>query len=513
MKYSIVIGNSYSQVYPSLSPEIFNKIDLALSYDSDGARFTTMFQNGGWDGKVHLFYKSQKFPTGLLNDVINILRGSQIEYELKYPTLPPTSFQDISDLEKLPYKPWPHQLAAIKQIMGYNRGLIQIATGGGKTYVIALTCRMINTKTLVLTQKLELLYQLREYIEKYTGVKVGIFGDGKYEPGDITVAMIQSLLAAYGDMKKEKIKQDSDDTDDAKSLKLLENKENRDKIFKDLILTPKMVIIDECHHVAARGAYKLIQKMNSAFWRYGFSATTYGYRADNRDCFIRAGIADVIYTATPHDLIKQGLLIPIEIIFVHYNHGRSKGASNYNLFYTDKVSTNPERNLLAIKIAKKMVEKGYQVLIAVQRIAHGDFLLEGLKKVMGEDKVIFLNGSEESDMRNKYLHDFKNGSLPILISTVINEGVDIPSLACIINVRAEEAKISTIQLIGRAMRIHPGKAISYYFDIYDYNIKWLTSHSKKRKQHILEEGFAIQEVPAGNIEEYVEKNVKIRILR
>jgi superfamily II DNA or RNA helicase len=490
-KYSIVINNSFCSISPTLSKEVFHAIDNALSFALEDMWYCTTVQNGTWDGKVHLFNKWQKFPTGFLPEVMGILQQYNISNQtirhnnISLPYAKPLSLPNIG------ITLWDHQKEALNKLASNNRGLIQIATGGGKTLVMALACSLIDTKIIVLTQKLDLLYQLRDYINDYIGIKPGIFGEGNYEKGQITVAMIPSLLEVI-DAKKE-LKELPKEEIDKKTEKLLQNLKIKQEIYEDLIQNTKMVIVDECHRVAAKGTYKLIQRMNNAYWRYGFSATAYGYRTDKRDFLIKAAIGDVLYSIKPMELISKGLLTPVDITFVKYNHHKAKSFSQYTLFYEQRVATEPNRNYLVIQIAREMLKKGHKVLIAVERLTHGDILKDALQQL--GYTAVFINGAEPGKVRKQYIEDFKNNKIDIIISTVINEGVDIPFLDCIINARAEASKIAWIQLIGRALRKFNGKEKAYIFDIYDHNIKWLEKHSKERVKYLLEEGYTYKIAP------------------
>jgi superfamily II DNA or RNA helicase len=87
-------------------------------------------------------------------------------------------------------------------------------------------------------------------------------------------------------------------------------------------------------------------------------------------------------------------------------------------------------------------------------------------------------------MRTASVGDFKKGKLPVLISTLMGEGVDIPNLSHIINCRGEESAISVIQLLGRAMRTdpnNPNKKRAICVDIADRYERWLGSHAESRQ--------------------------------
>ena len=136
-----------------------------------------------------------KFPTGLLWDVLDMLDVEEIKYKLKYefeftePTYNPEDI--IGDIEKRDY-----QLDCVKKAIDEKRGYFLIATAGGKTEVARMIIQCINQPTLYLVHLKELLYQTRKSFAQSLGLKekeIGTIGDGKRIIRPITIAMVQTL--------------------------------------------------------------------------------------------------------------------------------------------------------------------------------------------------------------------------------------------------------------------------------------------------------------------------------
>lgn len=241
------------------------------------------------------------------------------------------------------------------------------------------------------------------------------------------------------------------------------------------------VLAHNCHHLGAISSYVLLKNLSNAYWRYGFSATAYGFRDDKRDFYIKAAIGDLIARVTTTDLVKAGHLVPTDIIEVPYSHrGKRYPRDSYTEYYTKAVVENEERNKKIVEIAYDLYNRGENILIAVQSINHGKQLTKYLEYLVGPKHVKFLYGEDKNAYRKEVLKIFKEKRLPILISTLISEGVDIPHLSVTIAARGEKSKIATIQLMGRSMRTHPGKTKALYIDIMDYGSRWLTNHSNTR---------------------------------
>ncbi len=110
------------------------------------------------------------------------------------------------------------------------------------------------------------------------------------------------------------------------------------------------------------------------------------------------------------------------------------------------------------KIVRMCEAKGDSVLIAVSHVNH----VNKLKELLPEAKV--MTGEDGSDRRKKVLEKFRSKEINVVISTLLGEGVDIPSLNAVINAAGGR---DIRQLVGRALRKHPGKTVAKIYDFVD----------------------------------------------
>lgn len=268
------------------------------------------------------------------------------------------------------------------------------------------------------------------------------------------------------------------------------------------------ICVHNCHHLGANSSYMLVQSMENAYWRYGFSATAFGYRDDGKDFFVKAAVGDVLVKVTTSDLVDDGILVPTDVIMLNYSHaGHHYPKDSYTDYYTKAVVENEERNKLIIRAAHHLYRAGKPVLIAVQRVDHGKWMELAMRHLAGEQNVRFLHGEDSPSYRTETLKLFAEGKLPVLISTLISEGVDIPHLAYIIGGRGEESRIATIQLMGRGMRSYPDKKKAVYVDIMDYRTKWLGRHSRTRDRLFRSErAFNLVSIESDQFADYLRSN-------
>ena len=101
----------------------------------------------------------------------------------------------------------------------------------------------------------------------------------------------------------------------------------------------------------------------------------------------------------------------------------------------------------------------------------------------------------EFSERKQILEDFGNKKIKILISTVVNEGVNIPSMDVIIMAGGGKSNKQTVQRVGRALRKAEGKSEAVIIDFMDADGGMLQRHSKARlKTYRKESEFEIKEI-------------------
>ena len=228
-------------------PDIIKEFDLQMSYNVQGFNFMNKYNNH-WDGRQRLFTKNHYFPIGLLSMAKSILKKKGCSFQIKDNRdqvvygIP----QMISSASNL--TPRDYQTDVVNLAYQQGGGIIKMATGAGKTLVIAMLAAQYNIKTVIYVIGIELLYQMKETIEEaYPNLKVGLVGDGNCDIQDITIATIWSAANAFGE-KADII--DSDLTPFSKT-KDKESVANKNKI-KDMIRGAELIIVDECQDCGAQ---------------------------------------------------------------------------------------------------------------------------------------------------------------------------------------------------------------------------------------------------------------------
>lgn len=418
----ILIGNSYSQI-KGLTSGTFSELRKILSYETNPK---AAYYSGGFSRPKYLLDKKGFFPTGLLYLVRHFRPGVLVTDARLKPKMTPDMFK----LNLGPINPYLDQIAAAEHATSCHRGGIVLPTGTGKSLVIALIASRLNVKTLVVVPSLEIKKQLKSSLN-------ALFGPNP----NIVVENINSTLLKY------------------------------DGNFNCLI-------IDECHHAAA----KTYQTLNKTMWSkiyYRFFLTATFFRNDQNEHLLFEGIAGkVIYSLGIRDAIQRKYIVPVEAYYYDLVK-KPTDAYTWSQVYSELVVRNAERNeLIAVTLLRLNNEA--PTLCLVKEIEHGAILSD----LTG---IPFANGQDEETRR--HIEDFNAGKIKSLIGTtgILGEGVDTKPAEYIIIAGLGKAKSAFLQQIGRGVRNYPGKESCKVILFRDASHKFLLRHYREQCKILKEE--------------------------
>jgi superfamily II DNA or RNA helicase len=163
------------------------------------------FATSGWDGRSSFFARRTcTFPAGFVHMVHGELKRAGYEVRIvKRPNpLPLGPENPIVDEFGNDDPRYDFQPRTLRQIEKHGRGIVQVATGGGKSKIAKLIAMRYGRPTLFLTTRGMLMYQMKDHLEdpRYrTGIlakRIGVLGDSEWAPsGGVNVGMVQTLAA------------------------------------------------------------------------------------------------------------------------------------------------------------------------------------------------------------------------------------------------------------------------------------------------------------------------------
>ncbi|WP_213977818.1 DEAD/DEAH box helicase [Serratia marcescens] len=342
----------------------------------------------------------------------------------------------------------PYQLEAVEATINHFRrhpepALIVLPTGAGKSLVIAELAKRARGRVLVLAHVKELVAQNHAKYCAY-GLEADIFAAGlqqKESAGKVVFGSVQSV---------------------ARNLPLF------DGAFS-------LLIVDECHRISDdddsqyQQIIQHLQKTNPQLRLLGLTATPYrlgkgwiyqyhyhGFtRGDGASLF-----RDCIYELPLRYMIKNGFLVPperLDMPIVQYDFSRLEARSNGLFSEADLNRELKRQNRVTPHIISQIVEyaedrKGVMIFAATVEHARE---IHGL---LPNGEAALVSAETPPAERDALIEAFKQQQLRYLVNVaVLTTGFDAPHVDLIAILRPTESVSLYQQIVGRGLRLAPGK--------------------------------------------------------
>lgn len=462
-KVTLIVDRVWTKVVTD-DDNVHKILDVSLSFLVKHRFFVQSYKMKLWDGK-HRFYDllRNRFLTGFLDLVTKELkkRGYIVEIIDSNNVLPKPIEIDKVDLlggiDKVRFDTV--QLPVMKEMLKAGRCVLRLATGSGKSEVIAGIAKVLSDKNvLILVHRVELLQQMIERLEKRLGDKIGKISSNEIDIQRITVGMVMSVWS------------------------------KRQTLRKYLKEEVEVVISDETHRAGSTIWSKVLQITNAKY-RMGVSGTP--IKGDEvRDMLLIGLTGKVIEGLGVMDLVEAGYAVAPKVKFINTidRLGRFdlKGFKYNNVY--DAVYNNEKLMDMVVEIVKK--HKGSGIVIFTERVEVCLKLFEFLKR--SGINVGITYGGFEDNARLNILEDFKNKNIDVLVTTVIlDEGVDVPSISGVIFMTSGKSLVRILQRVGRGVRKEDGKDSVIIYD-FVVDAPYLKKHALERAKIYEKERFDIE---------------------
>lgn len=310
------------------------------------------------------------------------------------------------------FVPRPYQqecLDAIKE-KGSGRYLCKLATGLGKTAIFTHVPR--HGRMLILSHREELVHQPLAWYEgtdTITGVEQA--SEHASASADVVSASVQTMVR-----RKKKYPSDWFDT----------------------------IIVDEAHHAAAK-TYRAILDYFKPRALLGFTATP------NRSDRVRLNdvFDEIIFDRDLLWGIKSGWLSDIECKRIDIGYDLRGVHTRQGDYAPGELAEAMDGTADAIAEAYRTLAKGATLIFAVN--VHQ--CEEIAKRIPGAAVV---TGSTKN--RGDIIERFTAGEIPCIVNCMVfSEGTDIPRVETVIIARPTQSDTLYTQMVGRGLRLYPGK--------------------------------------------------------
>jgi len=342
----------------------------------------------------------------------------------------------------------PYQQEAVQATLKHFRqekspAVIVLPTGAGKSLVIAELARLARGRVLVLAHVRELVEQNHAKYLSF-GLEAGIYSAGlnrKEKDHKVIFGSIQSIARAP------------------------------EEFFENFSL----LVIDECHRVSIEGETQYfqviskLQKLNPALCILGLTATPYrlglgwiyNYNVPQK---IQQTLEERFFKKCLYDLsirymIKNKFLTPpvkIDSPVACYDFSSLKlNGPHYVQTQIEALLKDQKRiTPLIIKNIIEMAKDRQGVMIFTSSVNHAIEIMQNLPPYIA---ALVVGDTEDKD-RDEIIEAFKNRKLKFLVNvSVLTTGFDAPHVDVIAILRPTESVSLYQQIVGRGLRLSPGK--------------------------------------------------------
>lgn len=506
-------------------------------------------------------FETHIFPTGFVRLVSQGLKKLGYDVSIVAKPAPEPLGPERPVVDAFGYSErYDYQPQTIDALVRHRNITVQVATGGGKSRIARMAMKRINRPTLFLTTRGILMYQMHKAIEEMEGKdSCAILGDGEWgieytrKDGSegrkitkFTVGMVQTLAqrlekkTVEGEMRalKERREASVARSIDLKRKELLKSGMGKVEIGGELIryagelekkygdiaserqaITAKvakherlreatieilarfeLVIVEEAHEVSGDSFYKVMAACKNAHYRMALTATPFMKDDEEANMRLLASCGPVAIKISEEMLIERGILAKPYFKYINLPEAskpkRLARSTPWQKAYEVGIVNNEARNKYLCAEVLRGKKYGLNAMILVQHKAHGEILKEMLTKA--GVKVEFIYGEDDQKARDKALKALGTGALDVLIgSTILDVGVDVPSVGMIVLAGGGKAEVATRQRIGRGLREKKvGPNVAFIVDVADDHNMHLKGHYFQRRQIVSSTpGFAENIVP------------------
>ena len=342
---------------------------------------------------------------------------------------------------------------------GMQAVIVSAATGTGKGTVLAAWARLASERggrVLVIVHREELVLDLTARIQAIPGKgSVGVCWASRNEIlADIVVASVQSLRSRLDQLTADK--------------------------------APRLVITDECHHAPAptyRAIYERLDALHGVDrddppkrwpWHHlGMTATPFR----SADAGETTGLGDVfeavVFEHGIAEAIHAGDLVPVRGIRVETQLDISACRVGKSGDYVEEdlaalVDVEARNSLIVDYYEKHGIIDGKRLpaLVFAASVAHAQHLADAFHARGYKFRAVW--GAMPRRERSAIVGAYLRGELDGLVSRdLLFEGFDAPRASILLKARPTKSRVVFVQMVGRGLRLYPGKTECLLLDFVD----------------------------------------------
>lgn len=358
---------------------------------------------------------------------------------------------------KDPRTPRDYQIEAVSNwILNDKKGILEMATGTGKTYTAKLCIENVlneeNALVVISCPYLHLIEQWKNELSSFDDCEFFEFHSDGDKDWKRTFSDLITTINLGVNLKKRPIILTIQDT--------FHTPEFTKNIFKCEI--KKLLVVDEVHHV---GSSTYSEGLKPPYDYYlGLSATPERYMDPKGTQRLLYYFKKIVYRFT----LSQALILRDEEgnpFLTNYDYHPIKVNISEGEHKNKSTANNTEKKYQILEEIIDSLEKPIDHLIIFCSSSQLGRVLKILNEKGIKRKSRFTY-RENRNMRKKLLKEFDEGTLKALVAIrCLNEGVDVPSTDKVIIMSSSPNPAENVQRRGRVLRRHKGKEKAYIYDM------------------------------------------------
>lgn len=433
-------------------------------------------RSGKWNGIKSLYDKRTKLMgIGLLFDLIKFCQKRDYKYTITTPGLLDFDTIELDDLKPLveeiiqpkdkqgdPIEPYDYQYDILKYQLTMERSLAIASTSAGKSLSFYLACRVYQMMDETNDKHIVLIVPTKNLVEQ-------MYNDfEEYSQGtDWRVAAnVQKVNSDYGRTINKKI--------------IITTWQSLSKFPFEFYNDVAVALVDEVQGAEAPVLNNILSLMSNTPFKHGMTGSL-----DDSECHemsIKACFGPKKTFVTAKQLIDSKRATKVNVNILLLDHPEENRLELDRLIKeSKKLSKKPSKHLVEAKYIATLTYRTNVLYRALQAVSgnvlvlfdlvehYGIPLYEGFKEIDQENTHLIYGGIDTED-RGKIKQILEQSDKKQVIFAnyqTMSVGESIKNLHNVFFVSSRKAKITTVQSIGRLMRLHDSKQVANLYDVVD----------------------------------------------
>ena len=414
-----------------------------------GYQFTPAYKARVWDGRIRLFnLQNNTIYHGLIPYI------NKFAEERKYKTTYATDFTNSVNYSlneagefikslNLPHEVRDYQLFSFVQAVRNKRMLLLSPTGSGKSLIIYLIIRYLQSdefkKGLLIVPTTSLVEQMYTDFKSY-GYDSELYCHRQYSGKEKTTNKFLTITTWQSIYKNEK------------------------EYFEQF----DFVMGDEAHQFKAKSLTTILSGCTNASYRIGTTGTLDGTQTHR--LVLEGLFGPVLKATTTKELIDKKQLADFQIkcLILKYSDNVCKESRHWDYHKElEYIVMNKARNEFIRNLSLSL--KGNSLILFQFVEKHGKLLYDMIWSRCGDRKTFFVYGGTDTEQREEVRKLTENEEDAIIVASygTFSTGINIRNLHNIVFASPSKSRIRNLQSIGRGLRIGDNKENATLFDIAD----------------------------------------------